>query len=85
MSLVLDRDLKDVVLVGHSWGGYPVTDTAHALAGRVRRVAADLWLSPGGKLKVAGCPGPAAIGSLDPCLYFTDHIDCIGYCCSCWR
>src|SRR3954470_16944803 len=35
---VLDRDLKDVVLVGHSWGGYSVTDTAHALAGRVRRV-----------------------------------------------
>lgn len=35
---VVDRDLKDVVLVGHSWGGYPVTGAAHALAGRVRRV-----------------------------------------------
>ncbi|MFE5114145.1 alpha/beta fold hydrolase [Streptomyces sp. NPDC056663] len=35
---VVDRDLKDVVLVGHSWGGYPVTGAAHTLAGRVRRV-----------------------------------------------
>ncbi|MFK4548006.1 pimeloyl-ACP methyl ester carboxylesterase [Streptomyces tendae] len=35
---VVDRDLKDIVLVGHSWGGYPVTGAAHALAGRVLRV-----------------------------------------------
>jgi pimeloyl-ACP methyl ester carboxylesterase len=29
------RDLTDVVLVAHSWGGYPMTGAAHALAGRL--------------------------------------------------
>jgi pimeloyl-ACP methyl ester carboxylesterase len=32
------RDLSDVILVGHSWGGYPVTGTAHRLADRVSKV-----------------------------------------------
>jgi len=32
------RDLTNVVLVGHSWGGYPVTGAAHRLAGRVAQV-----------------------------------------------
>ncbi|HUN33612.1 MAG TPA: alpha/beta hydrolase [Trebonia sp.] len=32
------RDLTNVVLVGHSWGGYPVTGAAHRLAGRVAKV-----------------------------------------------
>jgi pimeloyl-ACP methyl ester carboxylesterase len=32
------RDLTDVVLVCHSWGGYPATGAAHRLAGRVRKV-----------------------------------------------
>ncbi len=32
------RDLRDVVLVGHSWGGYPVTGAAHRVAGRVSKV-----------------------------------------------
>jgi pimeloyl-ACP methyl ester carboxylesterase len=32
------RDLTDVVLVGHSWGGYPATGAAHRLAGRVAKV-----------------------------------------------
>jgi pimeloyl-ACP methyl ester carboxylesterase len=32
------RELTDVVLVGHSWGGYPVTGAAHRLAGRVAKV-----------------------------------------------
>ena len=32
------RDLSDVVLVGHSWGGYPATGAAHRLAGRVSKV-----------------------------------------------
>lgn len=35
---VLARDLHDVVLVGHSWGGYPVTGAAHRLRERVSRV-----------------------------------------------
>lgn len=32
------RDLTDVVLVCHSWGGYPATGAAHRLAGRVTKM-----------------------------------------------
>lgn len=32
------RDLADVVLVCHSWGGYPATGAAHRLADRVAKV-----------------------------------------------
>lgn len=32
------RDLRDVVLVGHSWGGYPITGAAHRVADRLRKV-----------------------------------------------
>lgn len=35
---VLDRDLTDVTLIAHSWGGYPVTAAAHQLTGRVSKV-----------------------------------------------
>jgi pimeloyl-ACP methyl ester carboxylesterase len=38
VSEVERRDLADVVLVGHSWGGYPVTGAAHRLANRVAKV-----------------------------------------------
>ena len=38
VSEVERRDLADVVLVAHSWGGYPVTGTAHRLASRVSKV-----------------------------------------------
>ncbi len=32
------RDLRDVVLVCHSWGGYPASGAAHRSSGRVRKV-----------------------------------------------
>lgn len=32
------RDLHDVVLVSHSWGGYPATAAAHRLANRIAHV-----------------------------------------------
>lgn len=32
------RDLRNVVLVAHSWGGYPATAAAHRLSGRVEAV-----------------------------------------------
>jgi pimeloyl-ACP methyl ester carboxylesterase len=32
------RDLSEVVLVGHSWGGYVITGAAHKLAGRLAKV-----------------------------------------------
>jgi pimeloyl-ACP methyl ester carboxylesterase len=38
VSEVERRDLTDVVLVCHSWGGYPATGAAHRLASRVSKV-----------------------------------------------
>jgi pimeloyl-ACP methyl ester carboxylesterase len=32
------RDLTDITLVAHSWGGYPTTGAAHRLADRVQKV-----------------------------------------------
>jgi len=32
------RDLSEVVLVGHSWGGYVITGAAHRIAGRLAKV-----------------------------------------------
>jgi pimeloyl-ACP methyl ester carboxylesterase len=32
------RDLREVTLVGHSWGGYPVTGAAHRVPERIRRL-----------------------------------------------
>ena len=37
VDLVERQDLRDVTLVGHSWGGYPLTGAANRLAGRVRK------------------------------------------------
>jgi pimeloyl-ACP methyl ester carboxylesterase len=35
VRLFEDNDLTDVVLVGHSWGGYPITGAAERLTGRL--------------------------------------------------
>ncbi|PZG06075.1 alpha/beta fold hydrolase [Nonomuraea aridisoli] len=32
------RDLSNVVLVGHSWGGYPITGAAHRVAHRLAKI-----------------------------------------------
>lgn len=32
------RDLREVVLVGHSWGGYPSTGAAHRVADRLAKI-----------------------------------------------
>jgi pimeloyl-ACP methyl ester carboxylesterase len=38
VELVETEDLRDVTLVGHSWGGYPITGAAPRLAGRLRKL-----------------------------------------------
>jgi pimeloyl-ACP methyl ester carboxylesterase len=38
VELVEREELRDVTLVGHSWGGYPVTGAAPRLVGRLRKV-----------------------------------------------
>jgi pimeloyl-ACP methyl ester carboxylesterase len=38
VDLIEGSDLTDVALVGHSWGGYPMTGAASRLGGRVGRV-----------------------------------------------
>jgi pimeloyl-ACP methyl ester carboxylesterase len=32
------RELTDIILVAHSWGGYPVTGAAHRLVGRLSKI-----------------------------------------------
>jgi pimeloyl-ACP methyl ester carboxylesterase len=38
VDLIEDEDLHDVTLVGHSWGGYPITGAAPAIAARLRKL-----------------------------------------------
>jgi pimeloyl-ACP methyl ester carboxylesterase len=38
VDLVERNDLRDVTLVGHSWGGYPLTGAAPRLASRLRKL-----------------------------------------------
>jgi pimeloyl-ACP methyl ester carboxylesterase len=38
VDLVEGHDLQDVTLVGHSWGGYPMTGAANRLGPRIRKV-----------------------------------------------
>lgn len=38
VELVEGQDLRDVTLVAHSWGGYPMTGAVPRLAGRLRKV-----------------------------------------------
>jgi pimeloyl-ACP methyl ester carboxylesterase len=38
VDLVDGEDLQDVTLVGHSWGGYPITAAAPRLASRLRKL-----------------------------------------------
>ncbi len=38
VHLVEENDLRNVTLVGHSWGGYPLTAAAPRLAGRLRKL-----------------------------------------------
>jgi Predicted hydrolases or acyltransferases (alpha/beta hydrolase superfamily) len=38
VDLVESNDLHDVTLVGHSWGGYPITGAAPRLASRLKKV-----------------------------------------------
>jgi pimeloyl-ACP methyl ester carboxylesterase len=38
VDLIEREDLHDVTLVGHSWGGYPITGAAPAVAARLRKL-----------------------------------------------
>ncbi len=38
VALIEGEDLRDVTLVAHSWGGYPMTAAAPRLAGRLRKI-----------------------------------------------
>jgi pimeloyl-ACP methyl ester carboxylesterase len=38
VDLVERNDLHDVTMVGHSWGGYPITGAAHRLAPRLKKL-----------------------------------------------
>jgi pimeloyl-ACP methyl ester carboxylesterase len=38
VDLIENEDLHDVILVGHSWGGYPITGAAPAVASRLSKL-----------------------------------------------
>ncbi len=48
------RDLTDIILVSHSWGGYPATGAAYRLAGRVRTVVYYNAVVPQDGVSMAG-------------------------------
>lgn len=37
-GLIENNDLQDVTLVGHSWGGYPITGAAHRVGERLKKL-----------------------------------------------
>lgn len=52
------RDLTDVVLVGHSWGGIPIAGAARRLGGRLRAVAMVSAFVPRAGESMADAMGP---------------------------
>jgi pimeloyl-ACP methyl ester carboxylesterase len=58
VSEVTRRDLQNVTLVAHSWGGFPMTGAAHKLAGRISKVVYYSALVPAG--------GTCALDELPP-------------------
>lgn len=46
VDFVERNDLENVTLVGHSWGGYPITGAAPRLASRLRKLVYWSALSP---------------------------------------
>ncbi|WP_329074325.1 alpha/beta hydrolase [Streptomyces niveus] len=52
------RDLTDVVLVGHSWGGIPIAGALRRLAGRLRGIALVSAFVPRGGESMADAMGP---------------------------
>jgi pimeloyl-ACP methyl ester carboxylesterase len=53
------RDLTDVVLVGHSWGGIPIAGAARQLGRRLRAIAMVSAFVPRGGESMAEAMGPA--------------------------
>ena len=58
IAQVEQRDLTDVVLVGHSWGGIPIAGAARPLAGRLRRIALVSGFVPRSGESMADAMGP---------------------------
>jgi pimeloyl-ACP methyl ester carboxylesterase len=86
VGVIEDRDLTGVVLVGHSWGGYPINGAAARLAGRLDAIvcyAAQVPV-PGRSLIDDNPPEAAAMlrgliessptRSIAPTLAFVEHI-----------
>ncbi len=59
VELVESEDLRDVTLVGHSWGGYPITGAAPRLAGRLRKLVYwSAFVPAAGRSLSDECPPP---------------------------
>ncbi len=58
-GLIESRDLTDVVLIGHSWGGYVITGVANAVASRIAKVVYwSAFVPAAGKALYDECPPP---------------------------
>ncbi len=58
VAAVERRDLRDVVLVGHSWGGVPITGAAHRIGERLAAVAYFSAFIPRPGESMAAAMGP---------------------------
>lgn len=58
VAAVEDRDLRDVVLVGHSWAGIPITGVAHRLGDRLAGISYFSAFIPRPGESMAAAMGP---------------------------
>lgn len=78
VDYVVSRDLRDIVLIGHSWGGFPVSGAAAALADRIDRLVYwSAFVPLTGESLIDLCPPPygdmfrgSAAGSRDNSVMF---------------
>ncbi len=59
VEYVESRDLRDIVLVGHSWGGFPVSGAAASIADRIDRLVYwSAFVPRTGESLIDLCPPP---------------------------
>jgi pimeloyl-ACP methyl ester carboxylesterase len=86
VQLIEENDLTDVILVGHSWGGYPIAGAAGRLAGRLAGIvyyAAQIPVAgrsliddnpPEAGAMLSGLIESSPTRSIAPTIQFVEHI-----------
>ncbi|MFH1081039.1 MAG: alpha/beta hydrolase [Pseudomonadota bacterium] len=78
-TLIIENDLKDIILVGHSYGGMVITGVAAGIPDRIRRlVYVDAaWPDPGQSLFdiiVSGGCDPMSFAGLEPAAPYVEKL-----------